>query len=42
MAVIIGDMSTGLRPAQSGILRTYTTIFLVGVIVILGIVLIFG
>jgi len=42
MAVLIGDISTSLRPSQSGILRTYTTIFLIGVIVILGIVLIFG
>lgn len=42
MAVVIGDISTSLRPAQSGILRTYVTIFLVGVIVILGLILIFG
>ncbi|PKK82191.1 MAG: NADH-quinone oxidoreductase subunit L [candidate division Zixibacteria bacterium HGW-Zixibacteria-1] len=42
MAVVIGDISTSLRPAQSGVLRTYTTIFLVGVVVILGLVIIFN
>nr|MBN2276987.1 NADH-quinone oxidoreductase subunit L [candidate division Zixibacteria bacterium] len=39
MATLIGDISTGLRPAQSGILRTYATIFLAGVIIIIGYVI---
>jgi len=39
MAILIGDVSTGVRPAQSGLVRTYATIFLVGVIAILGYVI---
>ncbi|UCD94423.1 MAG: NADH-quinone oxidoreductase subunit L [Candidatus Zixiibacteriota bacterium] len=40
MATVIGDISTGLRPAQSGVLRTYATIFLVGVVVVIGYLLV--
>jgi NADH-quinone oxidoreductase subunit L len=40
LATVIGDISTGLRPAQSGVLRTYATIFLVGAVIILGYVLV--
>ncbi len=36
LATVIGDISKGLRPVQSGILRTYATIFIAGVIVVLG------
>lgn len=36
LATLIGDMSKGLRPVQTGNLRTYATIFLLGVIVIIG------
>jgi NADH-quinone oxidoreductase subunit L len=39
LATLIGDMSRGLRPVQTGNLRTYATIFLLGVIFILGYVL---
>jgi len=36
MAILIGDMSLGARRIQTGSIRTYTTIFLAGVIVIIG------
>ncbi len=39
LAILIGDMSKGLRPVQTGNLRTYATIFLLGVIAIIGYVL---
>jgi NADH-quinone oxidoreductase subunit L len=39
LATLIGDMSRGLRPVQTGNLRTYATIFLLGVIFIIGYVL---
>ncbi len=39
LAILIGDMSKGLRPVQSGNMRTYATIFLLGVIAIIGYVL---
>jgi len=37
LAILIGDMSKGIRPVQTGRLRTYTTIFLGGVIVLIAI-----
>lgn len=40
-ATLVGDVSKGLRPVQSGIVRTYATIFLVGAVIIIGIILIF-
>ncbi len=36
MATITGDISTALRPIQSGKLRSYATIFVIGVVVIMG------
>ncbi len=36
LAILIGDVSLGVRKVQSGALRRYTTVFLVGVIVIIG------
>ncbi len=39
LAVVIGDISTGLRTVQTGRLRTYATIFLAGVVVLLLFVL---
>jgi NADH-quinone oxidoreductase subunit L len=39
LATVIGDVSTGLRPVQTGNVRTYATIFLVGVIILIGYVL---
>jgi len=36
LAIIIGDMSKVLRPAQTGTLRTYATVFLAGVVIIIG------
>jgi len=39
LATLIGDMSRGLRPVQTGNMRTYATIFLLGVIFIIGYVL---
>lgn len=39
LAVIVGDISTGLRTIQTGRLRTYATIFLAGVVVLLLFVL---
>jgi len=36
LAIVIGDISRGLRPAQSGLVRTYATVFLVGVIAVVG------
>ena len=35
LAVVIGDISTGLRNIQTGKIRTYATVFLAGVILIL-------
>jgi len=40
LATLIGDMSSGLRPIQTGNLRTYATIFLLGVIALIGYALI--
>ncbi len=39
LAVVVGDISTGLRTVQTGRLRTYATIFLAGVVVLLLFVL---
>ncbi|MFH2037743.1 MAG: NADH-quinone oxidoreductase subunit L [Candidatus Zixiibacteriota bacterium] len=39
MATLVGDMSKLLRPAQSGLLRTYTAVFFAGVVIILGYIL---
>jgi len=39
MATIVGDMSTVIRPIQSGKLRSYATIFLLGVVILVGIFL---
>lgn len=39
LATLIGDMSKVLRPAQTGNLRTYASIFLAGVVIIIGYVL---
>lgn len=36
LAILVGDMSLGVRRIQTGSIRTYTTIFLAGVIVIIG------
>ncbi len=36
LATIIGDISKIMRPVQSGLLRRYTTVFLLGVVLILG------
>jgi len=36
LAILIGDLSLGVRKMQSGTLRRYTTIFLIGVIIIVG------
>ncbi len=36
MATIIGDISTVLRPVQSGKVRSYATIFVIGVMVLIG------
>jgi len=40
LATIMGDVSTVIRPVQSGRIRTYATIFLFGVIVLVGIFLV--
>jgi NADH-quinone oxidoreductase subunit L len=37
LATLIGDISTGLRPAQTGKLRTYATVFLAGVIILIAV-----
>ena len=37
LATLVGDISTGLRPVQTGNLRTYATIFLAGVVILIGI-----
>jgi len=36
LAILIGDVSLGARKVQSGVLRRYTTVFLVGVVIIIG------
>jgi NADH-quinone oxidoreductase subunit L len=36
LATIIADISRGLRPVQTGRLRTYATIFLTGAIILIG------
>jgi len=36
LATVIGDISSGLRPVQTGNLRTYATIFLLGVMVFMA------
>jgi len=35
LAIVIGDISSGLRTIQTGRLRTYTAVFLTGVIVLI-------
>jgi NADH-quinone oxidoreductase subunit L len=37
LAILIGDISKGVRPVQTGQLRTYVTIFLAGVIVLIAV-----
>lgn len=37
LATVIGDISTVLRPIQSGKIRSYATIFIIGVIILVGI-----
>ncbi|SYZ73309.1 NADH:ubiquinone oxidoreductase, membrane subunit L [Candidatus Zixiibacteriota bacterium] len=36
LATIIGDISKILRPVQSGLVRRYTTVFLLGVVLLIG------
>jgi len=42
LATLIGDISRGIRPVQSGALRSYTTIFLLGGVLIIAYVLYAG
>ncbi len=39
LATIVGDVSTVIRPVQSGKIRSYATIFLLGVIILVGVFL---
>jgi NADH-quinone oxidoreductase subunit L len=39
LATITGDISKGLRPVQSGNMRSYATIFLVGVLIITAVII---
>jgi len=36
LAIFVGDVSRGLRPAQTGTMRTYATMILAGAVVIIG------